>query len=234
MTYVIGDIHGEYEQFRLLLDLAGIGDGDTVYVLGDVVDRGPEPVRVLQYLMRHDNFRLIAGNHELMALECLDLLMKDVTEENIAALDSASLMMLADWQMNGCAPTLAGIRALDPDEREDLIDYMADALAYEDITVNGTRYVLVHGGLGNFRPGRPLWDYSIDELVWEQTDYGKVYFDDAVLVTGHTPTQLIEGFDKPGYVFSGNGHLGLDCGACFEGGRLAAVCLDTGEIFYSR
>lgn len=27
-------------------------------------------------------------------------------------------------------------------------------------------------------------------------------------------------------------HLAIDCGCSYEGGRLAAVCLDTGEEFY--
>ena len=234
MHYVIGDIHGEYEQLMILMEMIAPSDGDVIYALGDVIDRGPDPVKVVRYMMEHPNFRLIAGNHELMALECLRFLMQDITEDSIAGINETDLALLADWQINGCAPTLKGLRALTTEERSDVIEYLSDALAYEDIEVEGVRYILVHGGLGNYRPDRPLWDYSIDELVWEQTDFDRVYLDGAVLVTGHTPTQLIEGCPAPGYVYKTEGHIGLDCGACFEGGRLAAVCLETGQVFYSR
>ena len=30
-----------------------------------------------------------------------------------------------------------------------------------------------------------------------------------------------------------NNHIDIDCGAYLPGGRLAAICLDTGEEFYS-
>lgn len=68
--------------------------------------------------------------------------------------------------------------------------------------------------------------------MWHSLDYQKVYFSDRILVTGHLPTQLIGTNPRPGYVFQKNNHLAIDCGACF-GGRLAMVCLDTGEIYYS-
>ena len=39
-TYVISDIHGEYERFMELLEEIELKDTDTLYVLGDVLDRG--------------------------------------------------------------------------------------------------------------------------------------------------------------------------------------------------
>lgn len=52
MRYVISDIHGCYEQYRLLLEKIRFSDNDELYVLGDAVDRGPEPIKVLQDMMR--------------------------------------------------------------------------------------------------------------------------------------------------------------------------------------
>ena len=40
MHYVISDIHGCYAQFAELLNLIRFKDTDTLYVLGDIVDRG--------------------------------------------------------------------------------------------------------------------------------------------------------------------------------------------------
>ena len=39
-TYVISDIHGEYEKFMELLEEIELEENDTLYVLGDVLDRG--------------------------------------------------------------------------------------------------------------------------------------------------------------------------------------------------
>ncbi len=39
-TYVISDIHGEYERFMELLEEIELKDTDTLYVLGDVFRPG--------------------------------------------------------------------------------------------------------------------------------------------------------------------------------------------------
>jgi len=44
---------------------------------------------------------------------------------------------------------------------------------------------------------------------------------------------MIENNPNPGYVYKANNHWAIDCGAHLEGGRLEAVCLETGEEFYS-
>lgn len=43
----------------------------------------------------------------------------------------------------------------------------------------------------------------------------------------------IEGNPNPGFIYRYNNHIAIDCGAYYPGGRLAAICLDTGEEFYS-
>ena len=47
-TYVISDIHGNYEKYKRLLEMIDFKDQDTLYVLGDVIDRGPEGIKVLK------------------------------------------------------------------------------------------------------------------------------------------------------------------------------------------
>ena len=50
-TYVISDIHGEYGKFMELLDMIHFSNEDIQYVLGDVVDRGKNPVKTLLWMM---------------------------------------------------------------------------------------------------------------------------------------------------------------------------------------
>ena len=43
-TYVTSDAHGHVRALDRALELAAPGSEDTVFVLGDMVDRGPDPV----------------------------------------------------------------------------------------------------------------------------------------------------------------------------------------------
>lgn len=70
-TYVISDIHGQYNMFIELLDKIDLKDTDTLYILGDVLDRGPHPIKTLRKLMEMPNAICLVGNHEFMAMKCL-------------------------------------------------------------------------------------------------------------------------------------------------------------------
>ena len=105
-TYVIGDIHGEYYQLKILLEKMSFGDEDELYVLGDVVDRGAHPIKALQYLMTIPNCTCLIGNHEVMALKCLKLLRNEITEEFISSLNEEDMLYLLDWMRNGGKSTM--------------------------------------------------------------------------------------------------------------------------------
>lgn len=47
MTYTISDIHGCHDKYRELLKKINFGSEDTLYVLGDVIDRGPAGFKIL-------------------------------------------------------------------------------------------------------------------------------------------------------------------------------------------
>lgn len=47
MTYVMSDIHGCYREYREMLEKIVFSDADTLYILGDVVDRGPQVAELL-------------------------------------------------------------------------------------------------------------------------------------------------------------------------------------------
>ena len=98
-TYVIGDIHGQLEQLKVLLEKMKFNENDELYVMGDVVDRGPDPIKALQYLMTLPNCVCIAGNHEWMALESLKLMLNEITEEFIQTLDENQVTILLDFAM---------------------------------------------------------------------------------------------------------------------------------------
>lgn len=232
-TYVISDIHGQYDKFIAMLDAINLRDTDTLYVLGDILDRGPHPIKVMLKLMEMPNAICIVGNHEYMAAEVLSFLMQEVTDRSLDELDYKTLDNLVTWQYNGAKTTIDEFRELDAEMQAEVIDFIKDMSIYEELTVGGKEYLLVHAGLGNFDPAKDILDYSLHDLVWKQADYSRQYFDDKIVITGHTPTQFIKGNPNPGYIYRQNNHIAIDCGAYLEDGRLAAVCLETGEEFYT-
>lgn len=232
-NYVIADIHGEYDMFMDLLRKIQLKEEDTLYILGDILDKGPHPMQVLLKIMEMPNAVCMVGNHELMALECLEFLMTEITEKSIEKLDEKMVGNLLSWQSNGSRTTIDEFRTLSREMQDSVLDFIKDFLIYEELTVNGEDYLLVHGGLGNYSPDKDIDDYSLKELVWDRADYDTRYFEDVYVVTGHTPTQEISGNPKPGYIFRKNNHIAVDCGCYRPDGRLAAICLDTGEEFYS-
>lgn len=65
-TFVIGDIHGCYEELQDLLDKAAVSSDDTIISIGDMVNKGPESRRVLDFFWHNisPHVSAIMGNHE--------------------------------------------------------------------------------------------------------------------------------------------------------------------------
>lgn len=231
MIYVMSDIHGEYDKYLHILEKIAFSDDDSLFVLGDVVDRGPEPIRVLRDMASRDNVYLVKGNHEAMASYVLHKLNVEITEDNASShIDSELMQMIMEWQHNGGYITMKQFRALSADEKSDLLDYIDDAPLYDIVDVGYHTYILVHSGLGNFKEDKRLSQYSYDELACMRPDFGRQYYKDSsiYIVSGHTPTLAVSG--KP-EIFRSHNNILIDCGATY-GGRLACLCLDTMREYY--
>ena len=232
MIYAMSDIHDEYEKYRSMLDLIHFSDDDTLYVLGDVVDRSPQSAELLFDMASRPNVYPIMGNHEIVAIDMLSTLLLEHTEENFEKYFNVEFLeQVGAWQMNGGDSTIEAFRALRPDERSDLLDYMRDFSLYETVDVGDRIFILVHAGLQNFDEHRPLRDYAADELVLADHAMHRQYFSDPsiYIVKGHTPTPLITGKAE---IYQDANNICIDCGASFPEGRLACLCLDTMEEFY--
>ena len=80
MDYCISDIHGYYGLFCRLLEKIKFGGGDRLYVLGDIVDKGPDSVRLAKLLFSMPNAHCVAGNHEYDFLKYYHALMKQTED----------------------------------------------------------------------------------------------------------------------------------------------------------
>lgn len=233
MRYIVSDIHGCFDQYQALLKKIDFSDEDELYVLGDVVDRGPEPIKVLQDMMKRPNVIFILGNHDFIMYTLMKKLSVEITKDNFASyLTGEILLDYHLWLQDGGLVTAKQFRELSRLEMTDILDYIAGASLYEVIEHDGKEYRLVHAGLSDFAPDKRMEEYELYDFLEERTDYSKRYYpqENIFLITGHTPTVLIKDWEKP-EVYRKHGHIALDC-ACVAGGKLAAFCVETEEVIY--
>ena len=234
MTYVMSDLHGEYDKYLSMLDKIKFSDDDDLYILGDVVDRGQKPVEILRDVsMRHNVFPIM-GNHDKMAIDVLSWLLDEVNEEKLYKnIDNESVYRLMVWRMNGAQTTIDGFQKLPKDERWFLLDYMKSFAPYDVVKAGGKTFILVHAGLGNpdiFDRKKPLDEYSLHDLAFVRFDYDREYFGgDVYIVTGHTPTLTIT---CKAEIYHSCNNICIDCGAVFASGALSCLRLDDMKEYY--
>ena len=68
----MSDIHGNSKRFDSVLKQINLQPEDTLYILGDVVDRYPDGIRILRRIMKMPNVKMLLGNHEYMMLEAME------------------------------------------------------------------------------------------------------------------------------------------------------------------
>lgn len=222
MTYVVANLHGEYERFQRLLQEIRFGENDILYVLGDCTDYGEQTAELLTDLSMRANVYPIAGEHDFRALRMLAGFSKML--ETGAAPDAEFAAEMTAWAADGGKATLDGFRALDADMREGLLDYLSEFALYEEVHAGGKDYVLVHAGIADFDPDTALDDYEPEDF-FVAAEQGETFFDDRILVVGHAPTESGR-IERDGNV------IRVDCGVA-NGGKLGCLCLETGEEFYA-
>lgn len=226
MKYVMADLHGFRDTFLRMLEQINLGKQDTLYVLGDAIDRGPHPVDLLCLIKRQPNIRFILGNHE-------DMLLKYLQDGN-----------LERWMRNGGRVTLDQWERLPAAERLDLADFLASAPLYERVD----EFLLVHSGL-IVPPESPSLSFAEimalqerNHLLWSREEfYGRPALPGLTVIFGHTATARIRqsrGLDVPSRFTIWHDELyrdktGIDCGSYQPaGGRLGCLCLDNLQEYY--
>lgn len=220
MTYAVSDIHGSYDKYAAMLEKINFRDDDTLYILGDVIDRGNDGIKIFLDILRRPNIVMLMGNHEAMMLDTL----LEFTRISVDAISA-----LSAWFLNGGEPTFNEYMEIESKERIAVLNSLEKMPYYAELSVGGNDFILLHGGLEDFSPDRPLSGYSRDEIVWAAPDFERGYFADKFLIVGHTPTLTFCGEPK---IFRAEKLIDIDCGCAFDGGRLGCLRLDSFEEFY--
>lgn len=137
MIYALSDIHGNERRFGSILAQIDLQPSDTLYVLGDVVDRHPGGIRILRRLMAMPNVKMLLGNHEYMMLRALGQPYDGNVDTGAA---------LAHWYRNGGEVTHDHLKGLEKTIQQEIIDYLRSLPLEFDLEVGGKTYKLVHGG----------------------------------------------------------------------------------------
>lgn len=230
MIYVTSDLHGyPIEKFKAMLESVNFSNDDFLYILGDVIDRGTDGIKILRWIMLQPNVELLLGNHEAMMLAS-DFVFEEITEKSINDLTGTKLDVYSNWIANGGQPTVDALHALRPEQIEYILDFLRDCPLYEILTVNGKDFILTHSGLGNFGCHKKLSEYTAKDLLWTRPSLTARYFDDITTVFGHTPT-FYYGDKYKGKAIKTETWINVDVGAA-TGNPPMLLRLDDMKEFY--
>jgi len=205
-TIVIGDVHGCYAELDMLLEHLSPDSRDEVYLLGDLINRGPDSARVIQ-IARDVGATCLLGNHEHRLLSYFwlrdPMILKDYDHVTLDQLDDD------DW------------------------DFMAHMKLYKNLPEYDT--VLVHGGFLPNIPWNRQTVSTVTRIqvidkdgqarkrseAPECSHWSDVWKGPPFVVYGHTPRLTVKRTEWT---------LGLDT-ACAHGGRLSAWVLPEKKIY---
>jgi serine/threonine protein phosphatase 1 len=214
--FVIPDIHGCERTFSHLLErIIRLQRSDTVFLLGDTIDRGPRSKEVLDRILgllgAGYDIRSVRGNHEEMLVN--------------SCRDRSYFRM---WMINGGHETLKSFGVEDPCEIPPVYRRLLEGFPH---FLEYGEFVIVHANL-NFRMPDPFEDR--EAMLWSRSREAiPPLIGGKRVIGGHTPVDMDE--IKRSLT---TGKIMLDNGCVYTGepglGSLLALELETMHIYSQR
>ncbi len=218
---IIGDIHGCWNELEELLTRLGWQlepelhhpDGRRLIFLGDLVDRGPDPVRVLKFVMQAVGAKVayaVPGNHDIKLSRALGG--RDVPRNH------------------GLAETMELLATESEEFRTEVGEFLEGLVSH--FVLDEGKLCVAHAGLREEMQGRGSSSVREFAMYGESTgeidefglpvryEWAKEYRGRAMVVYGHTPVP------EPEWI---NNTIDIDTGCCF-GGKLSALRYPEREI----
>lgn len=224
MRYCISDVHGEYELFAALLEKIKFSDNDEMYICGDIIDKGPSPLRLLKYVFSKPNIHTIIGNHEYDFLKLYHSLIDGTNIDYDAVLEK-----LKAYFHDG-----------------ELLDFdILDELDSLPFYIEGEDFICVHAGVPQDEQGNIIHPSAVDvrDLVYDRRfkEPTLIPVTDKCIFFGHTTTSNISGENKilaykkrgvdKAEKLSDFCKIHMDTGA-WSHGVLGCLCMDTCKVCY--
>lgn len=230
---VFGDIHGMWEKFLSAYEKVDFNPArDMMIFLGDYLDRGKNPMPVMEWVLSHaheENIVFLKGNHE----EMFYLAMKHY-REGLGSWDEVALNYeLLNWLPNGGKITLKELIASGKGEEllPAWLKFIETLPLYTEVQIEGKTYWFMHA---DCNPELPLAEQSAEKLLWHR-DLATHPWDqtgEQTIVLGHTPVQSIKYEAVPQVLAEGRLVL-MDTGGFLPGGRVSCMDLLSGTVYQS-
>lgn len=229
-TYFVSDIHGEYELFLKLLDQINFNDDDTLFVLGDFLDKGKDSIKLVKFLMSRLNIKLIIGNHEFFFISFYQSLMRDYDGN-----DNIDIV-------------LKRLQEYFPGETEQITWEIVDFIENLPLYIETDSFICVHACVELDKNGImiPIDRQNSNMLVFDRTfaNENKVPRNSKTILFGHTPCNYKNGKGRmiktPHTTGNDNSKkmedfakIQLDNGVAYTK-MLGALCLESMEEFYEK
>lgn len=244
--YVIGDVHGCFKEFKQLVNKILEVDSKAQFILiGDIVDRGGETVKMLEWAMKHVNrehsrFKMILGNHEHMKIEYFTHYLNLKKNGTITSVDD---IMPDKYNLMG---RLQYEKYTDEQIEEVLEFFKSLPIYYETYSMlkqaNGKtkkqHFIIVHGDLNSsfinkdesfsksclFRTNRSYYKMCygktpVEMIVWDRNYFGHSDLKHTIIIHGHTPTVLHELTCRgaiEGRIDYKENDINVDCGIAYD------------------
>lgn len=226
-NYACSDLHGNYKLWRKIMDF--IAPTDTLYCLGDVIDRGSDGIKILDEILEDPRVILLKGNHEDMLTICIpEFLEGDFTN-------------LFWWAGNGGGATYEALSYKTKEQQLELVKKLKKLptnLWFN--SVNGHSIFLSHAGTDlRFTERELILKGRQDPYIWDRGHFyaPKPDMSNTYQIHGHTPVQLLSEeylcINRTDDVLTYcDGHkIDIDLGTAWTN-RAALIDLDTFEIKY--
>ncbi len=140
MIYVMSDLHGCYDKYVNMLEKISFSKEDVLYILGDVVDRGSNGMKILLDIEKRENVKLFWGNHDLQA----EILLSNLYRLEDGSCSKEMLDVYKLWLSDGGKTTLEEYLLLSTQDKEAIHRVLRKALISKEIEVNGKKFLLAH------------------------------------------------------------------------------------------
>lgn len=226
--FVVSDIHGMYQSFLEVLKYWDFES--TLVILGDLIDRGPQSIEVVQHVMNlqqqyTDQVICLKGNHEQAFLDFLLLPEYEWSYYHRIGGNETLNSMLKQMPDEVLELSIVGqVHAIKKQFHEE-IDFISKRESY--CTVG--QVLFTHAGFASQFDS--LEHSTAHDFLWIRHHYQFENHTPYVNVFGHTPVRKIHESDDI-WISEDRKYIGIDGGCVFDGQLNAIEITTEGKILW--